>query len=115
MWRPRLRNRHGTPIDPVPALVVVLTAFLVIYAWGPLYLLTLGFAPMQSVVPLTTLFLAVVAGTYYHLVYTATPEWRIESPSRQPVVAPEDRLSWLPYAIATGIALVVLLALPFLR
>lgn len=103
----RPRNRDGTPVDPVPLLVVVLTAFLITHAWGPLYLGALGVPMIPAFTILTGLFLVIVAVAYHQLVWTAHPE-------RQGEVPAERRFARLVYAIVIGIGLVVLLALPFL-
>lgn len=105
---PRPRTRDGEPTDPVPFLVVALTGFLVTYAWGPLYFAALGFTLLEALVVVTVLFLAITAGAYHRLVWHAGA-----TNSREITV--EGRLSWLLYAVAIGVALVVLLALPFLR
>ncbi|WP_255191191.1 hypothetical protein [Natronobeatus ordinarius] len=102
----RPRNRDGTPIDPVPFLVVALTAFLITHAWGPLYLGVLGVSPLVSLVVLTALLAVVVAVAYHQLVWTVDPD--------RPSVGVDQRLSYLLYAVAIGIALIVLLAIPFL-
>ena len=108
MRRPRPRNRDGKPVDPVPFLVVVLTGFLVTYAWGPLYFAALGFTLVEALAVVTVLFLAIMAWAYHRLVRHADVASTRDVPT-------DHRLSWLLYAVAIGIALVVLLALPFLR
>ncbi len=103
----RPRNREGTPVDPVPFLVVSLTAFLITHAWGPLYLLALGFTTAESLVALTALLVVVVAVAYYRLVWLVDPE-------KPRVASADQRLSYLFYAIVIGFVLLALLAAPFL-
>ncbi len=103
----RPRNREGTPVDPVPFLVVVLTAFLITHAWGPLYLGALGFSTAGSLSLLTALLAVIVAVAYYRLVWLADP-------GKPRVASPDQRLSYLLYAIVIGFALLALLAVPFL-
>jgi len=105
MDRPRVCNRDGTPIDPVPPAIVILICFLTIYAWGPLYLRTLGVSLAESVLLLTAVFLVVAVGTYYQMVWTANPTCRREIP-------PEKRVYLFRYAFLICLGLVVLLALP---
>ena len=38
----RLRNRDGSPVDPVPFLVLAAMAFAVAYSFGPIYFDALG-------------------------------------------------------------------------
>ncbi|MFC7082051.1 hypothetical protein [Halorussus caseinilyticus] len=51
----RWGNRFGTPVDPVPFLVVAALGFLLCYTFGPSYLMAFG---------------AELAGVW------ATPRWR---------------------------------------
>lgn len=103
----KLTNRHGTPVDPVPFLVVSSLSFLVSFSYGTVYLLALGLSlPVALVV--SGLFFACIAGAAYHqMVLTARPELRGEIP-------PEKRLRGLVYAVVIGLALLALLSLPFL-
>lgn len=100
-----LTNEHGTPVDPVPFLVVVLTAFLITHAWGPLYLLALGVELLPAFVVLTALWLVIAGVAYDRLVRTVYPE--------RPSVA-DGRLASLWYAVVSGFGITVLLALPFI-
>lgn len=104
----RLRNRDGTPVDPVPAFVVVLTAFVVVYAWGPLYLAALGFSLGQALAILTVAFVLLSAATFFRLVWAAKPALRAQVPN-------EYRFVRLLYAMAIGAVLVVLSVLPIAR
>ncbi|MFC4439862.1 MULTISPECIES: hypothetical protein [Natrialbaceae] len=100
----RLRNRDGTPIDPVPFFVVVCIAFLVSYAWVPIYLGELGVSTAAALVVASVGFLLATVAAYYHLVWANDPVRR----ERVPV---EHRLQRLFYAILIGIALLLLLVL----
>lgn len=98
----RLRNRDGTPIDPVPFFVVVCIAFLVSYAWVPIYLGGLGVSTAAALVVASVTFLLATSAAYHQLVWTSDPE-HLE---RIPV---ERRLQRLFYAILIGVALLGLL------
>lgn len=37
-----MRNRHGTPVDPVPFLVVSALGFTLSFAFGPIYVMEFG-------------------------------------------------------------------------
>jgi len=98
----KLRNRDGTPVDPVPCIVVTLLAAMVLIAWGPLYLMAHGLGqPLAvSVSAGLTLFCAGVA--YYRFIWTRNPTIREEVPAA-------TRYLRLLYGI--GIGVVLLLAL----
>ena len=103
----KLTNRHGTPVDPVPFLVVSSLSFLVSFSYGPIYLLALG-CSFPVAVALSGILFALATGAAYHrMVLTTRPELRGEIP-------PEDRLRRLMYAAAVVVALLALLSLPFL-
>lgn len=77
-----LRNRAGDPVDPVPFLVVVGFAFLLVYSTGPIYLralfgVDLGVALAGS----TAVFLVASVGAYYRFVHTDRPDLRGETPA----------------------------------
>lgn len=100
-----LPNSRGTEVDPVPMLVAVCTAFLVGYAWGPLYLMALGISVGQSLVVVTVLFAIVAAVAYHRLIWTNYPERRREVPT-------EARFKRLVYGVLIGIGILILLGLP---
>jgi hypothetical protein len=103
----RLTNRHGTPVDPVPFLVVAALAFLVSFSYGPIYCMALGLS-LPFALAVSTLVFCLAAGASYHrLVWTARPELRGEIPA-------EKRFRRLVYAALVGGALLALLALPLL-
>lgn len=104
----RFRNRRGTPVDPVPAFVVSATLFLVLFAWGPAYLLTLGVSIEPALAILSAGFVVLVGATYHQLIWTATPGSAVDVP-----VA--SRVSRVRYGVAIAFALIVLFSLPLLR
>lgn len=97
-----LRNRDGTPIDPVPFVVVALLAVTVLMAWGPLYLKEHGVAEGTAVGCSGALAAGSVVGAYYQYVWTANPAIREEVPAGV-------RFRKLLYAMVIGA--IVLLAL----
>ena len=102
-----LQNYRGTPVDPVPFLVVAAMAFVVSFSFGPLYGVAVGLSLAGAIYGSAAVFAAVTAGAYYRLVWTARPALRAEVPA-------DVRLVNLFYA-AIGLALVlVLLTLPLL-
>jgi hypothetical protein len=101
-----LQNRDGDAVDPVPFLVVTLLAFLLIYAFGPLYLQAFGVTVDQGLAVCTAIFLPMAAAAYYQFIWTHSPE-------RQGIVPAGVRFGRLWYAILILVALFVLLALPF--
>ena len=103
----QLENRHGTPVDPVPFLVVASIAFLVSFSYGPIYCLTLGLSLPASLAVSALAFCLATVAAYHRYVRTARPELRGEIPADQ-------RLRRLFYAVFVGIAALGLLALPLL-
>lgn len=101
-----LRNRWGTVVDPVPFLVVVASIVVVVYSFGPIYLIELDVSLPAALGVCTGVTAGLVAVAYYRLVWTTRPEHR-------GVVPVEQRLRRLFYAVLLGIALLGLLALPF--
>ncbi|WP_049898628.1 hypothetical protein [Halococcus agarilyticus] len=101
-------NRHGTPVDPVPFLVVASFAVLVSFSFGPIYCLALGLS-LPVAIGVSTVVCSLAAGVAYHrLVWTTRPELRGEVPADQ-------RLKRLLYAALVTIGMFVLLTVPFLR
>lgn len=103
----KLTNRRGTPVDPVPFFVVASLAFLVSFSYGPFYCMALGLSLSWAFAVSTFAFCLAAGASYYRLIWTARPELRGEIPAKK-------RLWRLFYATLVGIALLVLLALPFL-
>ncbi|EMA49430.1 MULTISPECIES: hypothetical protein [Halococcus] len=103
----KLTNRHGTPVDPVPFLVVASFAFLVSFSYGPIYCMALGLSLPAGLVVSTLVFSFSAGAAYHRFVSAARPELAGEIPA-------EARLGRLFYAIIVGIALLALLSLPLL-
>ena len=103
----RVRNRDGTPVDPVPFLVVVALAFLLTFSVGPIYAAAVGLSFPAGLALSAGVFVAVSAGAYGRLVRRATPELRAEVP-------PDRRLARLLYGALCLALLLVLLSLPLL-
>lgn len=104
----RVRNRDGTPIDPVPFLVVALLAITIAVSWGPVYLLELGVDLPVAVGISVALAGAAVVVAYHRFVWTSNPTVREEIPAHV-------RFRKLVYAIvAGGVVLLVLVAFQFL-
>ena len=104
-----LRNRQGTPVDPVPFLVVAGLSFMLLLSFGPLYGQALGTSLEVAIAGSFGLFLAVVALAYYWQVWTARP--RAVHVQGVPVGIRAERLFYLMIVLA---AIVVGLALPLL-
>lgn len=100
-----LRNRSGTPVDPVPFLVVAALAFLLCYSCGPVYLLSYGLGLPSALAVTTVVFVGTLAGAYHRLVWTVRPELRGEIPATL-------RLRNILLAVLVVAGLVALLSLP---
>lgn len=100
-----LRNRDGTPVDPVPFLVTTAAAFLVTYSFAPLYVLELGFREPAAVALTTVAFLALAAGSYHQLVWTVDPVAHEEVPASR-------RLLRLVYGVVAVALLMLALSIP---
>lgn len=98
-------NNQGTPVDPVPFLVAVFIGFLLLYSFGPGYLMTFGLDIGGALAAVTGAFVCVVAAAFHQFVWTARPEHRTEIPSTV-------RLKRLFYAVFIAIAVFVLLLIP---
>lgn len=103
----QFRNADGTPVDPVPFFVTVLTAFLVTHAWGPVYLISLGVALRPAVAILTAVWLGIVVLAFRQLIWRNRPE-------RREIIPTEDRAQKIGYAIIIGVLLLFVLSVPFL-
>jgi hypothetical protein len=76
----RPENRVGTPVDPVPFIVVAAMGFLLCYSYGPVYLMEFGAELGGALGYSTMVFLAYLGVAYYRLVWTARPDLRSEIP-----------------------------------
>ncbi len=92
----QLHNEEGTPVDPVPFLVVSLLGIPFLLGWGPMYLVEWG-VPIEPAIVISTICwvgLGVVA--YHRYVLTARPNLRSEVPAAL-------RIRRLLYSITIGI------------
>lgn len=102
-----LRNRHGTPVDPVPFVVVVGLTFMVLLSFGPLYGRELGLALETAIVLSAALFALAVMIAFYRQIWTFCPETTDSVPSAV-------RAERLFYLIPILTALIIALAIPLL-
>lgn len=100
-----LQNRFGTPVDPVPFLVVSVLGFTVSFSVGPIYAMELGASLSTALVGAALTTAAVAVAAYHRYVWTERPELRGEIPA-------EDRFQRLVYGMVAGFLAVALLALP---
>lgn len=103
----QLRNKHGTPVDPVPFLVIALLGITVVYSYGPIYLTELGASLGFALAVCTGIGTATTLGAYHRYVWTARPDLRAEVPVAH-------RLRRLVYGVVIGIAVIVLFSLPLI-
>lgn len=105
----RLKNSDGTPIDPVPFLVVALLGAMILIAWGPLYLKAHGINQTTAVAASVALTLLTSAIFYYRFIWAANPMVKQEVPAA-------TRYLRFLYGIVIGIlvllGLIALLYLP---
>lgn len=107
MRRPVLRNADGSPVDPVPVLVVVCLAFMLAISFGPIYGLAYGLSLAASLAISAAAFLVTAVGAYRWLVRDARPEVAGE-------VDPADRFATLVYLAFALLALLAGLTIPLL-
>ncbi|ELZ12382.1 hypothetical protein C478_09911 [Natrinema thermotolerans DSM 11552] len=101
----QLRNRDGTPVDPVPFGVVVGLAFMALLSFGPLYGQALGLSLEAAIWLSTAVFVVTAAGAFYRQIWTARPELDYE-------VAAAVRARRVFYLIPILGALLVALSVP---
>jgi len=101
-------NDAGTPVDPIPFLVVGGLGFLVCYSCGPIYLLSYGLGLPAALALTTVAWLSTTAVAYHRFVWTARPELRAEIP-------PTLRLRRIGLGVLAVFAVLVLLTVPLLR
>lgn len=102
-----LQNRFGTPVDPVPFLVVSVLGFAVSFSVGPIYAMEFGASLSTALVVAALTTAAVAAVAYHRYIWTERPELRGEVPA-------EQRFQRLIYGMLAGFLCVALLALPIL-
>lgn len=100
-----LRNKHGTPVDPVPFLVVVLGTIMVGYSYGPLYLMALGMGLEDSLLACGAVVVVATGAAYHRMVWTARPDLSAEIPATL-------KIKRLFYVMLIGVVSLALLALP---
>lgn len=100
----RPRNRHGSPVDPVPFVVVAGLSFMLLLSFGPLYGQALGARLDVSIGTSFALFVLAAAVAYYRHVWTARPEL--------PPVAAGVRAERLFHLMLVLAAIIVGLAIP---
>jgi len=102
-----VQNRQGTPVDPVPFLVVTALGFTVSFSFVPAYAMELG-ASLSTALGVATAVTGVTAAVSYHrYVWTERPTLRGEVPAA-------DRFQRLLYGVLAGFLVVAALALPLL-
>ncbi|WP_126661946.1 hypothetical protein [Haloterrigena salifodinae] len=101
----RLRNRHGSRVDPVPFVVVVGLTFMVLLSFGPLYGQALGLSLEAAIAVSVALFAVATVAAYHRQIWTARPELRGH-------VSAAVRAERLFYLIPILAALIVALAVP---
>ena len=102
-----LTNRHGTPVDPVPFLVVAITGLLVSYVYFPGYFLALGASVPLAVTGATMVATVVCWWAYYRYCWSMRPDLRREVPSAV-------RFHRIVYGMGILAGILVLLAIPLL-
>jgi hypothetical protein len=100
-----LRNREGTEVDPIPFLVTGSIAFLLLFAFAPGYLLSLGLTVGNALVVTSVAFVATLLAAYHQLVYDANPIRREEVPGAV-------RFRRLVYVVLIATMVMLLLLIP---
>ncbi|MFQ3285538.1 hypothetical protein [Natronomonas sp.] len=72
-----LPNRRGTPVDPVPFVVISGLAFMLLFSFGPLYGLAFGLSLPTALATSGIVFLAVAGLAFYRQVWNARPPGEI--------------------------------------
>ncbi len=100
-----LRNRRGDRIDPVPPLVSLALAFMLVFSFGPIYGLSYGLSLRSSIVVSAGVFGVAATVVYAQLVRSAPPVDAGERP-----VAP--RIERLVYVMIAIVVVLVGLTVP---
>jgi hypothetical protein len=69
----RLTNRHGTPVDPVPFVVVSGLACMLSLSFGPLYGQAFGFSVLSSFLVSVAASIGVTVASFYWQVWDTYP------------------------------------------
>jgi len=85
----RLRNRHGSHVDPVPFVVVAGLTFMILLSFGPLYGQALGLSIETAIALSGALFAVATVVAFHRQVWCGPPGRRRSAPSRRPS-APND-------------------------
>ncbi|MFB1065864.1 hypothetical protein [Natrinema sp. H-ect4] len=101
----RLRNRHGSHVDPVPFVVVAGLTFMILLSFGPLYGQALGLSLETAIALSGALFAVATVVAFHRQVWTARPETIGAVPSAV-------RAERLFYLIPILTALIIALAVP---
>ena len=101
----KLRNRDGTPVDPVPWIVTSGLWFMLLFSIGPIYLQEYGLPLVPALIVLVVGYAGVVVASYWRYVYTARPDLRAEIP-------PAVRMERLFYAVIAGVLLLLAVSVP---
>jgi hypothetical protein len=102
-----MQNRNGTPVDPVPFLVVSVLGFTVSFSFGPIYVMEFGASLPVALAVAAAVTVAIAAVSYHRYVWTERPSLRGEVPAAA-------RFQRLLYGVMAGFLLVAALALPLL-
>ncbi|MGZ0747346.1 hypothetical protein [Haloparvum sp. AD34] len=104
----RPRNNEGTPVDPVPFLVVTGLAFMLTLSLGPLYCQAYGIDfPAALAIP-SGVFVATTGFAYQRMIRLARPAHRSE-------VGAEGAFRRLLYVAAALVIIFVGITLPLLE
>jgi len=102
----RVRNRDGEPVDPVPFIVSVGLALMLLFSAGPLYCLAYGLSVRQALAISSVASVAVAGFAYHRLVWVANPTW-VDVPS-------ELRFERLLYVAVAFAVILIGLSVPLL-
>lgn len=102
-----LRNREGSPIDPVPFIVVTGLGFMLLLSFGPLYVQALGGSLPTALAASASVWVVVTVVAYHRYVWAARPN-TADVPS-------SIRAERLFYAMVALGVIIVGLAIPLIR
>jgi len=102
-----IRNRRGTPVDPVPFLVVSSLGFAVSFSFGPAYAMALGASLPVGLGTAAALTGCIAAVAFHRYVWTVRPSLRGEVPAAA-------RFQRLMYGLLAGFLCIAGLMLPLI-